>query len=326
MKTVLVTGATGFLGNYTIKELKKFPVEYDIIATGRDIEKLKALGVKYRRACLEYADNCNGLFQEEVIDTVVHIAALSSVWGKKKDFFEANTKATANLLLSAIRNKVKRFIFVSSPSIYTCMDNRLNIKEDDFDEDNKLNYYIESKIQAERFLQLFKDEIEIVIIRPRGLIGVGDNSIIPRLLSLKRVPLLNKGQNLVDVTCVENVAYALRLCIDNENAKGHIFNITNGEPKQFKDIVSSLSNKIKFINVPFRLLWYLATILEWYYKTFEIIGEPVLTKYTVCTLGFSQTLDISLSKEVLGYEPIKSLDACIKEYKEWYYENKGREC
>ena len=324
MKKVLITGASGFLGAYTVREFLKYKDDYDILATGRNTAKLKELGVRFLKADLTCASDCDCLFNGENIDTVVHIAALSTVWGTWEDFENANVKGTANLIGSAIKNNVKRFVFVSSPSIYSCAESRYNISEYGFDDKNDLNYYIKSKIKAEQVVRSRDSLIETVIIRPRGLIGIGDTSIIPRLLNLKKIPLINNGKNLVDVTCVENVAYALRLCVDKSDIGGLTFNITNGEPHHFKDILEeffkNIGRKPVYKKFSFRTLWVVASILEFFYKTFRIKGEPMLTKYTVCTLGFSQTLDITLAKRFLGYKPIKTLEQCIQEYGEWYRE------
>ena len=51
-----------------------------------------------------------------------------------------------------------------------------------------------------------------IILRPRGLFGVGDTSILPRVLRLSRkigIPLIRGGEQLMDMTCVENVALAI---------------------------------------------------------------------------------------------------------------------
>ena len=71
------------------------------------------------------------------------------------------------------------------------------------------------------------------------------------------------------------------------------------------------------------MVYGLASFLEWMYRTFNKKGEPALTRYTVCTLAFSQTLNISKAKEMLGYKPIKTLSEGILEYGEWWKEHNG---
>jgi len=103
------------------------------------------------------------------------------VWGRRQDFIDTNVTGTMRLIEAARRQGVRRFVYVSSPSIYAGRMHRTDIREEDYDPTNKLNYYIESKLMAERQLAQVQG-IEVVIVRPRGLFGVGDTSIIPRLI------------------------------------------------------------------------------------------------------------------------------------------------
>ena len=184
MKKVLVTGAYGFLGKYVIKELVSN--NYKVVAFGRKKEEL--LKLKDKNVDIFVGDFCN---KEDVlkatknIDCIIHCGALSTIWGKREDFIKTNVDGTINLLDACRKNHIKKFVYVSSPSIYA--SKRLNIKEDDYDKNNKLNYYIESKILAETQIKKYYD-IDYVIIRPRGLFGIGDTSIIPRLIRLTEAP------------------------------------------------------------------------------------------------------------------------------------------
>ena len=215
---------------------------------------------------------------------------------------------------------MKRLVFVSSPSIYAGKCDRLNIRETDCDASNCLNYYIESKILAEKVLREQRG-VPCVIIRPRGLFGIGDGSIIPRLIKANRrsgIPLFRGGHNLVDITCVENAALALRLAIESEAAAGEVYNITNGEPREFRAILEELfrelGEKPRYLRLPLGLLYGVACLAERIYRLFRLNGEPPFTRYTICTLGYSQTLNIEKAEWELGYRPIISLSAGIRKY------------
>lgn len=326
MERVLVTGAYGFLGKYVIDELVKN--NYKVLAFGRNKTKMQQL--KKKNVDIFIGDFCNkddALKATENVDYVIHCGALSTVWGKREDFINTNVNGTMNLVESCRKNKVKRFVYVSSPSIYAGKMDRTNIKENDYDENNKLNYYIESKILAEKELDKNRD-VNWVIIRPRGLFGIGDTSIIPRLIRVNSkigLPLFNKGTNYVDMTCVENVAHALRLCLESEKAVGNIYNITNGEPQCFKDLLEELFDKLgvkpKYMFININVIYFISCLIELFYKTFRIYKEPMLTKYNVCTLGYSQTLDITKAKKDLKYKPIITLSEGIEKYAKDYNKN-----
>lgn len=326
MEKVLVTGAYGFLGKYVIRELVNN--NYKVVAFGRNKPKMHEL--KRENVDIFIGDFCNkedAIEATKNIDYVIHCGALSTVWGKREDFIETNVNGTMNLIEGCRINKVKRFVYVSSPSIYAGKKDRLNIHENDYDETNKLNYYIESKILAEKGINKVTD-VDWIIIRPRGLIGVGDTSIIPRLIRANSkigIPLFNKGENFVDMTCVENVAYALRLCLESKEAIGNTYNITNGEPESFKKLLEILFQKLnvkpRYMYININIIYGVSCMIEFFYKLFHIYKEPMLTKYNVCTLGYSQTLDISKAKKDLKYNPIMTLSEGIEKYAKEYNKN-----
>ena len=327
MKNVLVTGATGFLGKYLIEELLNN--DYEVVAQGRKENVLSDIKEKYNVKILKCSlDEIKNV--ELKVDYVIHAAALSTVWGKWEDFYNSNVIGTENVIDFCKKNNVKRLVYVSSPSIYSAKYDRLNIKEDDFDKNNQLNFYIKSKILAENLINSIEDDkLEKVIIRPRGLFGIGDTSIIPRLINANRkigIPLFNDGKNIVDITCVENVALALRLAIESEKAVGNTYNITNGDPREFKNILEELFEQInelpKYLKINLNLMYGVSSIIEFIYKLFSIYKEPMITKYNICTLGYSQTLNIEKAKKDLNYIPKMTLSEGIKKYAEDYKRNK----
>nr|WP_304579448.1 NAD-dependent epimerase/dehydratase family protein [uncultured Acetatifactor sp.] len=328
-KTVLVTGATGFLGEYLTQRLTK---RYRVLALGRNRErgkKLEEQGAVFCPGDFTRRESCARYFQG--VDYVIHAGALSTVWGEWEDFYCTNVLGTELVAALCRENGVKRLVYLSSPSIYTGKEDQYHIREDQAPEQNNLNYYIKSKLMAEAILRKWeKKGLETVILRPRGLIGIGDTSLVPRILAANAktgIPLFREGRNLVDLTSVENVALACELSLTAEKAPGRAFNITNGEPMEFRNILEQFLRAIgeepRYRRLPFGLVYALAGGLEWLYRTLRLAGEPPLTRYTVCTLGYAQTMDISLAREILGYVPEKTLAESIREYGAWWKANHG---
>ena len=319
MKTVLVTGATGFLGKYVVDELVEHG--YQVRAFGRNSKVGRSLensSVSFFQGDLTKADDvleaCKGM------DLVVHAGALSTVWGPWEDFYQANVLGTKYVLEACRQTGIQRLVYISSPSIYAAPKDQLAIKESDAPEENNLNNYIRSKLASEK---LFKDypDVPSIILRPRGLFGIGDTSILPRVINLSQkigIPLIGDGRQLMDMTCVENVALAIRLAIEAPEAKGEVYNITNGEPRAFRDLLeeslTGLDYPIKYRKIPAFLLSVIATSLEFLYKTLNLKGEPALTRYTYYLLRYSQTLDISKAEKELGYHPKISISEGIEQY------------
>ncbi len=329
MKKVLVTGATGFLGSYILKELEG---KYDITAVGRNRERLVEINSNNNKIECISADLAE---PGEVLnfpesDIVVHSAALSTVWGAKKEFIRNNVTATENIINYCRTKKVRRLVYISTPSIYTGKKDRFNVGESDFDRNNRLNYYIETKIAAEKkVLEAGNGDLDVVIIRPKGLIGIGDTSILPRIIEANNkigIPVFKGREDiLADMTSVENVAYSVLLCMEKEGISGEIFNITNGEPTNQKELLKyvseSLGTEFRYKRLSFGRIYIIASVLEGIYSFFKVSREPLLTKYTVCTLAFSQTLNIEKAEKLLGYKPRISLRDEIKRFGKFYKEN-----
>ena len=323
MKKVLVTGATGFLGKYVVKELVEHG--YQVRAFGRNSKVGRSLensSVSFFQGDLTKAEDVLEAFKE--MDMVVHAGALSTVWGPWEDFYQANVLGTKYVLEACRQTGIQRLVYVSSPSIYAAPKDQLAIKESDAPEENNLNNYIRSKLASEK---LFKDypDVPSIILRPRGLFGVGDTSILPRVINLSQkigIPLIGDGRQLMDMTCVENVALAIRLAIETPEAKGEVYNITNGEPRAFRDLLeeslTGLGYPIKYRKLPAALLSGIASSLEFLYKTLNLKGEPALTLYTYYLLRYSQTLDISKAEKELGYHPKISISEGIEQYVQDY--------
>ena len=323
MKKVLVTGATGFLGKYVVEELVEHG--YQVRAFGRNSKvgrSLENTSVSFFQGDLTNADDVTEACKE--MELVVHAGALSTVWGPWEDFYQANVLGTKYVLEACRQTGIQRLVYVSSPSIYAAPKDQLGIKESDAPEGNNLNNYIRSKLASEK---LFKDypDVPNIILRPRGLFGIGDTSILPRVINLSQkigIPLIGDGRQLMDMTCVENVALAIRLALEVPEAKGEVYNITNGEPRAFRDLLEEslvgLGYPIRYRKIPAYLLSGIASSLEFLYKSLNLKGEPPLTRYTYYLLRYSQTLDISKAERELGYRPKISISEGIEQYVQDY--------
>ncbi len=316
---VLVTGATGFLGKYVLQELVAHG--YEVVAFGRNEAVGKALATEkitfVKGNFISYPQIYRAL---EGVDAVVHAGALSTVWGTWNDFYQTNVVGTENVLKASLAQGIKKLIFISSPAIYAVPKDQLDISENEAPATNDLNFYIRSKLLAEAKLKEYR-KLPSVILRPRVLFGVGDPSIIPRLLKLHRtigLPLFNDGQQVIDVTCVENVALAVRLSLENPLSVGQTYNITNGEPLPFKDILDQLLAELnlqqKYLVLNYPLMYSFASGLEKSYRFFRMKREPLLTKYMIYLLRYSQTLSIERAQRELDYQPKITISEGIKNY------------
>lgn len=321
---ILITGASGFLGSIIVEEFSKNN-EYELISTGRNKNKLENLS---KISTIKQGSLEDIKFTDEVtknIDIVVHSAALSSPWGKYQEFYNSNILSTENLLKSAVKNNVKRFINVSTPSIYFDYEDRFNIKED-FLPKKFVNYYAETKYKAELLVKEFYDKsyIETLSLRPRAIIGKGDTTIMPRLIKAQKsgkLRVIGDGKNILDLTSVKNVVHAIALSIKSDkNSLGQAYNITNDEPvliwefidKGFKRLGLNLNKN----SVSFDVMYNIAKVLEGVSKFTN--KEPVLTCYGVGALSKSITLNLEKAKNSLGYKPLQNNNEAFEDFVNWY--------
>lgn len=322
--SVLITGATGFLGGYAVSEFLAHG--YTVVAHGRNpeaLQRLRELGVTTISGDLAQLARL-----EHPVDLVVHAAALSNPWGKWENFEESNVAGTGHVIDFVERNGVPRIVFVSSPSIYADKGDRLSIKESHPPRHKPLSSYIRSKIAAEALLlEAHKAGRvpELLTIRPRGLIGAGDTSVAPRLLQAYRkigVPLFRGGENLVDLTAVENVALALRLAAAAPHANGQVYNITNGQPRPFAELLEILFKDLglppRYLKANATVFYGLGALLERVCHVLPGNPEPPLSRYMITTIAYSQTLDISRARTELGYEPTVDIEQALAAFAATY--------
>lgn len=313
---ILITGVSGFLGGELAKTLVKNGAS--ILGISRTQPKYDI--IPYQAIDLSDKQQVASLFNQYEIKYVIHCAAKSSAWGTYQSFYDSNVLATENLMIESQKHQVKRFVHISSPSVYAQLKDQTFVEETtNITSIRPLNYYIETKKQAEMLVK--KSNLSFNIIRPRALIGVGDTSVVPRLIKVEKklgIPLFNSGQNLMDVSCIENVVHACILALESKVDNG-IYNITDGNPITFQALIEMLYQQFdlipRFRKFPYQFLSILARLLEALYPESK---EPPLTLYTLSTIAFTQTLSIEKAKKELGYQPIVRLEERIGEYSEWY--------
>jgi nucleoside-diphosphate-sugar epimerase len=325
---ILVTGATGFLGKALVRRLLSLGL--DVTAQGRNssiLAQLETEGAHSIQANLADTTAIQTACKNK--EVVFHSGALSSPWGRFEDFFQSNVTGTRCVVQGCKDGNVSRLVFVSTPSIYFHYNSRLNVVEDASLPSKPVNAYAQTKLLAEKEIdQSFTDGLSVITLRPRAIFGPGDTSILPRLidrLQHDRLPIIGDGQNIIDLTYIDNVVDALILCMHSpQNTLGQKFNITNGEPVQLWEMVKKLCAELGLIypqrQLSYRLADHVAAVLEGIYHLLPGRPEPPLTRYTVSVLAQSSTLDITAARKYLGYEPAVTIEEGFSRFIYWWKE------
>ena len=314
-RRILITGATGGLGIAMVQQFSA--AGYIVTATGRsqrNIERIKSCDAKFIPADLTDHNTTKNLCENQ--DTIIHAAALSSSWDRPDNFYNINVKATKNLIEAAENAGCKNFIFISSPSIYAAMYDQFSLTENDIPNKSPLNDYAKTKLLAENLvIAANNNNFRTASIRPRAIVGPDDKVLLPKILEMiekEKLPLLRKGQAVIELTDVRDIAKAVLLTERKmDDVHGQVFNISGGTPITVKDLAQKLANKlnykIRFVPIPMFLAQVIAHALEWNGVIKNYKEEPKLTRYTLATLAYSQTFDLTQAREKLGFEP--SFDA-----------------
>ena len=273
---------------------------------------LASLGIETRAVALEDADAVADACANA--HAVVHAAALSSPWGNAIDFHRANVTGTQHVLRAAQLRGAPgaRVVHISSPSVYFRFADQFDVKEDAPFPRTTPSPYIATKRAAELLVSAAaRDGLDVIGLRPRAIFGPGDSSLLPRLLraaATGRLRVIGDGRTIADLTYIDNVVDAVLLALDApKDFAGRFYNITNGEPVRLWDVIGELcaahNTPVQLGTLPRALAMTIAQLMEVAARLRRGAAEPLLTRYSVAVLSYSQTLSIEAAAKDLRYEP-----------------------
>lgn len=311
MARLLITGATGGLGLALVARAREDG--HDVGATGRSA----AIGARIAAEGTPFvqADLCDHGALEALCrgrESVIHAAALSASWGAAARFERINVAATRALVDASRRAGCARFVFVSSPSIFAGFADRLGIASSDPPADPPLNHYARTKLAAERLvLAANAPGFATCAVRPRAIVGPDDQVLLPRLAELvgrPRVPLPRRGEAMIELTDARDAAAATLLAEGRIDAiTGRGVNVSGGRAYQVREIAQALAGALgcdpRFVHLPASVGRAAATGLELIARTLGSRREPLLTRYSLATLAYSQTFDQDETERLIGYRP-----------------------
>lgn len=311
----LITGGAGFIGSnivsYLIKHNAGRVVVLDNFSNGyiRNIEKfIGKPNFELIEGDITDSDTCKKAMKG--IDYVSHQAALGSVPRSIENplaTHQANTTGFINILLAAKENNIKRVIFASSSSVYG--DSQYSPKKEDVI-GNQLSPYAVSKRAKELYASVFALNygLDVVGLRYFNVFGPNQSpngpyaAVIPLFINAvmnNKSPYINgDGEQCRDFTYVDNVVQAnIKAFFSDKEVKGKIINIAFGK----KNTINDLFSKIRAIS--------------------NCTIEPIYREPRKGDVKNSLA-DITLAKELLGYEPSISVDVGLKQTMDWFQINK----
>ena len=308
--TVLVTGASGFLGLHVLERLASMGMP--AVGLGRDAERCDALqraGHMVIRHDLSLPFDAMTEPRLGRVEKIIHCAALSSPFGRLRDFVAANVTATQNLVGFAKRQEVGRFVHISSPSVCFAFRDQLGLTEDALLPE-PVNHYARTKREAEMIV-LGAPEIHPVVLRPRGIYGAGDRALLPRLIKAaasRPLPVFRGGRAAIDLTHVDDVVDAVVAALAAPtDAEGQVFNVSGGDMLPVRRIADEACGRVglkpRWRPMPLMPAMLAAGLMEAVAIRLPRRPEPPVTRYGLGLFAYAQSLDISKAKRVLGWAP-----------------------
>lgn len=329
-QTVLVTGASGFLGRAVVREL---------LAGGYAVRTLQRTPSRTPGA----TDVLGSVTDPEVVaravagvDAVVHLAAKVSLAGDPADFERVNVGGTRTLLDAAQAAGVQRVVHVSSPSVAHHGDSIVGDDAGPADPALARGDYARTKAAAE-LLALARDGaalgdgftpegaragsvMRVVAVRPHLVWGPGDTQLVARVVERARagrLPLLGHGAALIDSTYVDNAASAIVAALRAvDDVHGQAYVITNGEPRPVAELLAGICRAAGVEpprwSVPASVARAAGSAVEAGCKIRPGADEPPMTRFLAEQLSTAHWFDQRRTRRDLRWEPAVSVDEGLR--------------
>lgn len=317
----LVTGGGGFLGGAIVRQLLARGDAVRSLTRSRypwldDIGVEQTLGDLADPAAVAKAvDGC---------DVVVHVAAKAGIWGRRADYLATNVTGTQTILDACLTAGVRKFVYTSTPSVVHAGGDIAGADESLPYPDHFPAPYPETKAIAEKaVLAANGADFATVALRPHLVWGPGDPHLIPRLVARAKAGKLRRVGTRpvqVDVTYVDNAADAHLLAVDKlepgSPIAGKAYFLSNGEPVDLWEFINRILELAGAPPATKSVATWQAKlagrILETWYGTLRLAGEPPMTRFVAEQLSTSHWYDISAAKRDLGYVPRIDIDEGLK--------------
>lgn len=308
---ILVTGGAGFIGSNFIRHILKKYRNYKIINLDKltyagNLDNLKDIKNNSRYKFVK-GDICDAKLMNEImkkVDLVINFAAETHVdrsIHQADDFIKTNFYGTYILLDAVKKNKVKRFLQISTDEVYG------SIKKGYFTEESQIkpnSPYSAAKASADLLVRSYWTTYKLPVLITRSSNNFGPyqypEKVIPlfitNALEDRMLPLYGDGKNVRDWIYVEDNCQAIDVVL-HKGRLGEVYNIGGG---------NELSNIVLT-----------KTILK------QLNKKETLIQYVDDRLGHDRRYALSCHKieNELGWKPKYTFQEAVKLTVNWYVKN-----
>lgn len=322
---IVVTGATGHIGNVLVRELvSRGERVRAVIPPFEDASCLDGLKVEMVEGDVRQIDSLIQAFKGS--DVVYHLAGVISILsGKSELLYQVNVEGTRNVVEACLRVSGRRLVYTSS--IHAVKEPPHGIVIDEtfpFDPDNVLGDYAKSKAQATlEVLRGVKQGLNAVIVCPTGVIGPYDYKISEMgqlIMDFIQRKLKAYVDGAYDFADVRDVATGLILaCEKGRTGESYIL---SGEQITVRDLLLMLQEitgvKAPSLKIPAWLARTVGKIAPLYYRLTNT--KPLFTTYSIDVLASNSQISSAKARRELGYStrPVKE---SVTDAVAWFREN-----
>jgi nucleoside-diphosphate-sugar epimerase len=308
MKSVLVTGGSGFIGKAVMTELHE--EGFYVRGSARRIppQPFKAMDWIIVPDLCSHTDWKIALGG---IDTVIHCAGIAHIFDRDSSsdpalYRAVNVDGTLNLAKQAADAGIRRFIFLSSISV-NGFQTTIGEPFSELDSPNPYNNYSASKYEAELALLALarSSAMEVVIIRPPMVYGPSAPGNFKSLIELVRrqIPLPLKAiKNKRSLIGIENLTNFIKICVINERAANQVFVICDGYDVSTAELIESLAFVMNKRSNLFKMPNFIL----------KSIGIMFGKKNTIEKISGNLQINNTKARELLGWAPPYSFFECLQ--------------
>ena len=304
---IFLAGATGFIGRHFLRQCLAAGHSMTCsVRSAKQADAIRALGAYPWEGNLQNRSELSLALAG--MDALIHAAGCRDLAAPAELLEQSNTILTQVLVDAAAKARVTQFIYISAASVV--MGNPMPLLNETESSPIVLRDYLpytRSKALAEAYvLAVQHSAMKVVVLRPSFVWGKGDS------IDTEIGPASNRGQfgwfsqgHYPFATCsIANLCDALQLAMQYTQS-GHIFNISDCEPVDFRVFMSRRLKvsgfQVPTLSVPRKLAWWLGAFTETGWKYLPMPGKPPLVREMVRLMGFPFTVSIEGAKRELGY-------------------------
>jgi nucleoside-diphosphate-sugar epimerase len=326
----LVTGGTGCVGSALVERLveKGYSVRALVRKTS-DLSHLKTTGADLAFGDVENHESLPPAV--DGVDIVFHAAAkVTPGWGTWEEFEKTTVKGTQNLLQASSRARVRRFLQVSSYTVYepSCRMSLTPVDESTpcsvaFTPDT---YYDYAKLLAEQACWEFhKDgKIQVSMIRIGSVYGPRDRLLADRIYRYVAFPVVlwpGKVDPRYAVVHASDIADLAILAATSDKAIGQAYNAAPPEPIRLKAFAEAMiraqgGRRIRG-TMPYSVAYVWCALMEAIARLRRAKEMPFLNRYSIEIMQTECCMDGSKARLELGWAPMVSADEGTRQYVEW---------